>query len=122
MNPATPSEGVCGLCLSWGYPFAVLRLKAVTGTALKFFPTFGYMALLTSDAKLAIMHVFTLMARNATAAHVGCVFAFRCFFLMAAFTSDLAVSPIQYVLGAFVVVEIPQLPGSGVMAIFTAFT
>jgi hypothetical protein len=122
MNPATLSEGVCGLCLSWGYPFAVLRLKAVTGTALKLFPAFGHMALLTSDTKLAIMHVFALMARNAIAAHVRGVFAFRRFFLVTTLASNLAVSTIQYVLGAFVVVEIPQLPGSGVMAIFTAFT
>jgi hypothetical protein len=108
--------------LSWGYPFAVLRLKAVSGTALKFFPAFGHMALLTPDAKLAIMHVFTLMARDAIAPHVRGVFAFRCFFLVTALTSNLAVRPIQHILGAFVVVEIPQLPGPGVMAIFTAFT
>jgi hypothetical protein len=80
------------------------------------------MALLTSNAKLPIMHIFTLMARNAIASHVRCIFALRRFISVAAFTSDLAVSPVQYVLGALVVVEIPQLPGSGVMAILTAFT
>lgn len=80
------------------------------------------MALLTSDTKLPIMDIFALMARNAVAPHIRCVFAFGRFFLVATFTSDLTVRPIQYVLGAFVVVEIPQLPGPGVMAILTAFT
>jgi hypothetical protein len=78
--------------------------------------------LLTAHTKLTVMHILTLMARDAIASQVRCIFAFRCFFLMAAFTGKLAMRAVQSVIGAFVMIEIPQLPGSGVMAILTAFT
>lgn len=80
------------------------------------------MALLAPYTKLPIMNIFTLVARNAIATYRGCIFTFWCFIFVTAFTSHLTMRTIQHILGLFVVIEIPQLPRSGVMAVLTAFT
>jgi hypothetical protein len=68
------------------------------------------MALLTPWAKLSIMDILSLMARNAITADRRGVLAFWCRLFVAALTSHLGVRPIEDIFGAFVVIEIPQLP------------
>lgn len=62
------------------------------------------------------MNIIFAVTGQAVAANRRCIFALGRGLFVATFTKHLDVCTIQRVLGSLVVVEIPQAPGSGVMA------
>ena len=97
-----------------------MSLRQATQAALKFFPALSDVALLAARTKLTIMNVRSAVARHTRVTQRRSVLVLGRFLDVAAFALDLAVRAVQHVLGAFVVVEVPQRPRAGVVATLTA--
>src|SRR5882672_1167594 len=80
------------------------------------------MATLATVAERAIVRVVTAMARKTRARQPGDLLARRRGLKMAALARDLAMRPLELVVAALVVVEVPQLPVARAVAGLAAFT
>ena len=80
------------------------------------------MTLLAAHTKLAIVNIIFSVASQTIAAHWRRIFVLGSLLGMATLASDLHVRSVQRVLGSLVVIEIPQGPGTGVVATLATHT
>lgn len=80
------------------------------------------MALFAAHTKLTVMDIFGPMTRHAVVAQRRGILAFGCLLLVTALASHFTVRPVKFVFTAFVVIEVPQLPGTGVVAALATHT
>jgi len=87
-----------------------MSLRQPTQTALKFFPALRHVALFAALTKLPIVNIRSAMARHTGVPQRGCILTLGRLLRMAALAANFAVRAVEHILGALVVIEVPQRP------------
>lgn len=98
------------------------RRTGLTQSTLKILPAPRHVTLITASTKLSVVNIIFSVARQAIAAQGRCILALGRVFLVATFAGDFYVRSGQGIFGTLVVVEIPQSPGTCVVAALATHT